>query len=160
VRQQAIPWVVALGVALLVGGCGASEVAAVDGGGEKLSGPPAPWESMSFEDRKRYMAKTVLPTMKPLFQAFDAEYYSDFGCATCHGSDAEDTGYTMPNDEIRALYPTGHADQLELVRTEKKTLQFMFGTVVPKMKTLLGAKSYDVATKTGFSCFSCHPAGE
>ncbi|MFO0744341.1 MAG: hypothetical protein U1F43_01535 [Myxococcota bacterium] len=128
-------------------------------GEAKASGPPAPWETMGFEARKAYMEKAVLPRMREVFEAYDPVFFADVGCTTCHGLDAEERRFAMPNPDILALYPTGHPKQIELVQKQPQMLRFMFGTVVPEVQALLGLPSYDPATKQGFSCFACHPRG-
>jgi mono/diheme cytochrome c family protein len=45
------------------------------------------------------MEARVVPTMAPLVSAFDPERYVDFGCATCHGSNARVRSFAMPNAE-------------------------------------------------------------
>jgi len=129
------------------------------GESERPKGPPAPWETMTWEARKAYMEAEVLPHMRPLFQAYDPAFFAQVDCTTCHGIDAEEQRFKMPNEDILALYPTGHPKQEELVRRQPKMLRFMFGTVVPEMTALLNAPAYDPETKQGFSCFSCHPRG-
>jgi len=47
-----------------------------------ISGPPTPWAQMTPEQKGHYMAEHVVPTMQPLFQAYDAQRYADFGCQT------------------------------------------------------------------------------
>lgn len=125
-----------------------------------IPGPPKPWAEMGKEERKSYMEATVVPHMKPIFQAHDPDFFGDFGCPTCHGRSAEDGTYSMPNQDIHKLYPTGSAEQKKLVQEEPEWLRFMIGKVVPNMQGLLGAPAYDPATKTGFTCFYCHPKGE
>ena len=122
-------------------------------------GPPRPWAEMSTVERKTYMASTVVPTMAPLFKAYDDAYFGDFGCQTCHGDHAISRGYAMPNPDIRALFPTGSQEQKDMVREDRDVLVFMFQTVVPNLRDLLGATNYDPDSKTGFSCHACHPKG-
>lgn len=141
----------------LLGGCAG---ASGDAPPARPAGPPAPWETMGFEAKKAYMKAAVLPRMRQLFQAYDAKFFADFSCETCHGLDAESGRYEMPNEELFVLYPTGHEKQIALVKRQPAILRFMFGTVVPEMRTLLGAAEFDPATGTGFSCFACHPRGE
>jgi hypothetical protein len=123
------------------------------------SGPPMAWASMGFDARKAYMRATVVPAMEPLFLAYDDAYFDDFGCATCHGDDAEARRFAMPNADLRTLYPTGSQEQKDMLAEDRDVLVFMFGTVAPHMKALLGAPDYDPATQTGFSCYACHPKG-
>lgn len=106
------------------------------------------------------MTHTVLPRMTRLFQTYDPKRFARVTCETCHGPGAEAGGYRMPNANNRALYPTGHPKQVELVQQQPEILRFMFNRIVPEMQALLGAEPWDAATGTGFSCFACHPRGQ
>jgi hypothetical protein len=54
----------------------------------KAVGPPeVAWKDMTYKQKRAYMKDAVLPTMKPIFQAFDAKEFKKFDCATCHGKD-------------------------------------------------------------------------
>lgn len=145
-------------VLLLVAGCGRDarpvEARPIP------SGPPAPWSTMGFEARKAHMTTRVLPRMTRLFQAYDAKRFARVTCETCHGAGAEQRAYRMPNPGLLPLYPSGHPEQLELVRRQPETVRFMFNRVVPEIQALLGAEPYDPTTGTGLSCFACHPRGE
>src|SRR5690349_2238439 len=55
------------------------------------------WDDMTPEQRGRFMAEVVVPQMRPVFQGHDATRYAEFGCATCHGANAHDVGFRMPN---------------------------------------------------------------
>ncbi len=122
-------------------------------------GPPRPWDDLSFEERKAYMRDTVVPTMKPIFEAWDEDFFADFGCATCHGADPEGRHFEMPNTDIAAMFPSGSAEQKKIIAEQRDWLVFMFNEVVPNMGDLLGVPRYDKETKTGFTCFYCHPKG-
>lgn len=128
-------------------------------GHERSAGPPQPWEVMSFEAKKAYMAERVLPRMKKVFSDYDPVFFANVDCTTCHGIEAEERQFKMPNPDILMLYPTGHPKQVELVQKQPEMLRFMFGTVVPEVQGMLGLPDYDPATKQGFSCFYCHPRG-
>jgi hypothetical protein len=110
----------------------------------------ATWDEMDFNARKKYMQDVVSPTMKTHFQAEDAEAFADFGCATCHGSGANDGSFSMPSD-MHDLDP-GNMPQPD----GPGLAGFMYETVVPEMATLLGTTPYDPKTNTGFGCFNCH----
>lgn len=125
-----------------------------------ISGPPKPWDTMTMEEKGKYMQEKVVPTMAPLFQAFDDALYSDFGCATCHGDDMQERNAAMPNPDLYALYPSGSPEQKQMVKERRPTLVFMFNKVVPHMRALLGKPVYDNDTGEGFSCYACHPKGE
>src|SRR5207237_8596681 len=52
------------------------------------AGKKIDWAKMDENAKKQYMKKTVLPTMKKLFVAFDKKHFSNMGCPTCHGEKA------------------------------------------------------------------------
>ena len=123
------------------------------------AGPPKPWDEMSFDERADYMKTTVVPAMKPIFEAFDADFFADFGCASCHGDAAEAGTFEMPNPDIMALPETGTPEQKQMVADSPEWLKFMIGKVYPNVRDLLGKPNWDNETKTGFSCFGCHTKG-
>lgn len=148
---------VALGVVvtLAMGGCGAS--APPEETRTTVADEGKTWDQMSFDERRRYMARRVLPEMAALFEEYDAERFSGFGCESCHGEDMQARGFAMPNPEIMALHPTGTEEQRRMVEEYRPMVMFMFNRVLPRMQELLNAPPYDEATGTGFSCFACHP---
>lgn len=153
-------------VGLLTLGCGGdanqAEPAATPEateGGETAAvhpGPPADWDTMSHEAKGEYMHDVVVPEMKALFQAHDAEEYASFGCKTCHGEDARDVGFEMPNG-----LPVLDPNQIgEYFGSDDPMAVFMTQTVWPRMAALLGEERYDSETHQGFSCFNCHESLE
>lgn len=154
--------VVAMALALASCGSDGAEPAAGEGtaGSEQaISGPPRPWAEMSTADKRRYMAEVVEPSMRPLFQEYDGQRFSDFGCETCHGNDMVARQFDMPNPSILALYPSGTPEQRQTVDRHPRMVRFMFNRVVPRMQRLLGMQTFDPATGEGFSCFNCHTHG-
>jgi hypothetical protein len=119
--------------------------------------PDRPWAELSHDERRAHMVRHVQPVMAELFAGYDAERFADVSCETCHGADAVERAFAMPNPSILALYPTGSIGQYQMVERYPNGVHFMFTEVVPAMRTMLGAAEYDAATHTGFSCFACHP---
>ena len=113
------------------------------------------WESMSFSERQKYMQTTVEPTMRKLFQAFDAKRYANFGCNTCHGKNQAAVASQMPNT-LTGLNPGKMPDPNSSNAYEAKFAKFMGTEVLPTMMTLLNSKPFDPATGKGMRCFSCH----
>ena len=59
---------------------------------------------MTFAQKKAYMKAAVMPTMKPVFQEFDAVKFKTFtSCATCHGKDGAERKFKMPSNDIHPL---------------------------------------------------------
>jgi hypothetical protein len=120
--------------------------------------PPAAagaWEGMSKEQRANYMKETVLPKMRPLFAAYDADDFKEMKCGACHGAGAKDKSFKMPNPDLPPL-PTDPEGWKKLETEEAEAVKFMKETVVPTMAALLGEKPFDPATHSGFGCFECH----
>lgn len=107
-----------------------------------------PWSEMTDAQKSTYMATDVTPQMAEIFKAYDADYYADFGCATCHGSNAASTGYAMPSDihELSVPPPDPSAGP---------AVEFMHNEVVPKMAELLEMEVND-GSNDGFGCYNCH----
>jgi hypothetical protein len=99
------------------------------------------------------MKSTVLPTLKPLFAAYDPKRFADIGCETCHGAGGEAKGWKMPNPALTKLEP---GKIMGLYNTHREAYVFMEGTVVPRMSRLLGQPVWDHSAMSGFGCFRCH----
>lgn len=110
------------------------------------------WLELSGRERGDYMSDVVVPAMKTLFQNFNAEHFDDFKCSSCHGDNARDVSFVMPNK----LAPLSSAEIGELFAKEDPTALFMRDQVVPQMRELLDADPFNPETGEGFGCFSCH----
>jgi len=151
---------------LTLAGCGGSSTEGEDTteettGGEEMAAEETPLAEMAWADvpedqRGRWMSEVVVPTMAPLFQEHDAERFADFGCATCHGEDAREVGFEMPN----GLAPLDPQQVGAMFQSEQPMAQFMVQTVWPQMTELLGEAPFDPETGEGFSCFNCHATAE
>jgi hypothetical protein len=150
-----------LTLVLLTCACGGPPATPPDddtaGGEDTVPSPPTPWAQMSLDDRRSWMMNEVVSRMSAHFQEFDGERYSGFGCATCHGPNAEERNFDMPSPALPALYPTGTPQQQQMVREYPEMVRFMFQRVLPTMQTLLGAPDFNQETGEGFSCYACHP---
>jgi mono/diheme cytochrome c family protein len=127
----------------------------------KVVGPPeVAWKDMSYQQKKAYMKSAVMPTMKPIFQAFDAKGFKTFNCATCHGDDGAERKYKMPSNGIHPLPNTPEAFQAKLKAepTWPKWTEFMAKKVEPAMGKLLDVPVFDPKNpvKGTFSCGNCH----
>ena len=126
--------------------------------GGALVGPPSvAWKDMTKDQRARFMARVVVPKMKPLFQTFDAKRFADFGCATCHGAGAKDHKFKMPNPELFVL-PGDRAGFAALFKEKPDWMHFMQSQVVPEMTRLLDRPEFDSdhPDPNALGCFTCH----
>lgn len=120
--------------------------------------PPAPWAEMDAAARGSYMAQSIVPYFRALFQEYDPERYATFGCPTCHGATATQRAFAMPNPDLLALHPSGSAEQIAMRNEHPRMVKLMFNHVVPAMKHAVQAEDFDETTGAGFSCYTCHPA--
>jgi cytochrome c553 len=127
----------------------------------KTVGPPEiAWKDMTFAQKKAYMKTAVTPTMKPIFQAFDAKKFKTVSCQTCHGQDGPERKYKMPSNDIHPLPGTPEAFQAKL-KTEPtwpKWTEFMAQKVEPAMGKLLDVPVFNPKkpVEGTFSCGNCH----
>ena len=118
------------------------------------------WKDMTFKQKKDFMKKSVTPTMKPIFQAFDAKKFKTFECATCHGADGSERKYKMPSNDTAALPGTPEAFQAKLKKEPDwpKWTEFMSKKVEPAMGKLLNVPVFDPRNPVegAFGCAACH----
>jgi hypothetical protein len=126
---------------------------------EKDATPPEgmAFKDMSHEQRAAFMKQTVVPTMKPLFQEYDAKRFGEFNCKTCHGASVADGSFKMPNPALPIL--PGPDKFMAFAKDPKNqaALNFMAGKVKPTMAKLLQKPEFDPKTNQGeFGCHACH----
>jgi hypothetical protein len=120
---------------------------------DEASAADASWGEMSFDQRKSFMAKKVLPQMKTAFSSHDADLFKGFKCDTCHG---DDDSFAMPNE---GMYPLSADDPLASgMEYDEKITRFMSEEIVPQMAELLGKEPWSPENPEGVGCFTCHPA--
>ncbi|HMF43697.1 MAG TPA: hypothetical protein VKQ32_23645 [Polyangia bacterium] len=121
------------------------------------AGKKIDWAKMDENAKKQYMKKTVLPTMKKLFVAFDKKRYANMGCPTCHGDKAAEKKFKMPNAELPKLpQPTDRAGFMAIQQKKPEAVKFMGTQVKPTMAALLGVPEWAPAKPDGFGCYQCH----
>lgn len=164
-KQLTWACVCALGMALA--GCGGGAEANEDDGppdGQETAGgdqaaaaeAPVAWADMSHEQRGAFMAETVMPEMQAMFQEFDGERFAEFNCATCHGENAREVNFEMPN----GVAPLDPAQIPGMFQSDQPMAQFMTQRVWPRMAELLQEPPYNPETHEGFSCLHCHATAE
>jgi len=127
----------------------------------KAVGPPqVAWKDMKYNQKKAYMKEAVMPTMKPIFQAFDAKKFKKFECQTCHGEDGAARKFKMPSNDIHPLPGTkeGFEAKLKTEPTWPKWTEFMAKQVEPAMGKLLDVQVFNPQkpVEGAFSCMNCH----
>jgi hypothetical protein len=106
-------------------------------------------EGMTKEQEIAFMKKNVVPEMAPVFKAYDAKSYAEFGCKTCHGPKFKEPKEYLPKLTFKDGKLTAFADKPEISK-------FMAEQVVPHMASAMGLKPYDPTTHAGFGCNGCH----
>lgn len=148
-----------LGLALVVAAglasCGGSSSKPARGSAETRAVVHT-WEHATWEDRHTTMTFVVLPNMGQLWQKFEHTDAPTLTCRTCHGEDAEEKKYAMPNPSLPPLDASHLPDPYSRDPHEAKWAAFMIHDVVPTMTDLLDAQPYDAKTDSGFWCFDCH----
>ncbi|HEY4393997.1 MAG TPA: hypothetical protein VGP64_08045 [Polyangia bacterium] len=114
------------------------------------------WEKMNESQRKKYMKTTVLPQMKKLFVAVDKKY-KDMSCGTCHGGNAAEVKFKMPNPELPKLPPpTDRQGFMALQQKKPDMVKFMGTQVKPAVAALLNIDEWSPTNPKGFGCYGCH----
>ena len=114
--------------------------------------PQVAWADMTPQQKGEFMQQRVMPEMRTMFQTFDAHRFEHFTCATCHGANAREVNFHMPNG-IAPLDPT----QIPGMFASQDPMHvFMTQRVWPRMTELLGAQRYNPETHQGFGCLGCH----
>ena len=162
-------WFVIAGVALALaiagcGGGGGGETSTGDdgmddgtSGGDDMSTPTdVAWADMDGEQRAQFMQETVMPEMTAMFQELDGERYAELTCATCHGDNAQEVSFAMPNG-VAPLDPTQIPAMFE---SDDPMAVLMTQRVWPRMAEMLGEPQFNPETGEGFSCLNCHATAE
>ncbi|HEY0482522.1 MAG TPA: hypothetical protein VGD37_33605 [Kofleriaceae bacterium] len=149
---------VVVAVALVAAACGSKPQAATTHGGEPKAAvalPDLPFDKLDHDQRIEFMKQKVMPVMKPIFQNHDAKDFAEFGCKTCHGDQAKDGHFDMPNAKLPKL------NFNDLSKFKKEDLEWMGKEVLPTMAKILDQPLYSKDNPKGFGCLECHtPEGQ
>lgn len=120
----------------------------------KVALPDVPFDQLDHDQRAEFMKQKVVPAMAPLFQQHDPKKYSEFGCKTCHGKQASDQHFDMPNPELPKLAKDA------MPTFKKEDVEWMMKEVKPAMAKLLQQSEWSPQNPKGFGCHGCHTVDE
>lgn len=136
--------------ALMIWGCSTAKGVGPAG----PDGKPTTWSQMSIDQRKAHMKKVVVPLAAEIFQSWRPQRYAKVDCTLCHGAGDYTGNYHMPTDHLPRL-----SGKLLLGPERAKypdTTQLKLNRLVPEMADALGVKRFNLVTRRGFGCYSCH----
>jgi hypothetical protein len=131
---------------------GSAAAGSAAGSGSAVAANDFEFDKLSKEEKVKFMKQKVMPTMKPLFQKFDAKNFANFTCKTCHGKDPQGTKYKMPSKDLPAL----DFEAIKAGKEDPKVVEFMSKTVKPQMAKLLNLPEMTETNMKGFGCLACH----
>jgi cytochrome c553 len=111
--------------------------------------PDVPFEQLDPDQRIEFMKQKVMPELQAIFQAHDAQEFAEFGCVTCHGEQAKQGQFDMPNPSLPKL-------NQDMSGFKKEDLEWMSTKVKPAMARLLGRSEWSPDNPQGFGCAACH----
>jgi hypothetical protein len=112
--------------------------------------PDVPFDKLDHDQRIEFMKQKVLPQMKVVFQNHDPKHFAEFGCKTCHGDQAKDGHFDMPNAKLPKL------NFNDMSKFKKEDIEWMGKEVMPTMANILGQPVYSKENPKGFGCLECH----
>ena len=135
-------------------GAGSGSAVAMAGSGAGSGSAAWDFDKLTHEEQMDFMKKHVVPTMKPMFQKFDAKHYANFGCKTCHGKDPKASKYKMPTPDLPKL----DFAALKAGKQKPQVAKFMGDVVEPEMAKLLQKPVYnpEKPDPSQFGCLGCH----
>lgn len=146
----------AVTVVILAAACGSkpptttAPTAKEGDGGAAVALPDVPFDKLDHDQRIAFMKQKVMPAMKPLFQNHDPKNFAGFGCVTCHGEQAKEGHFDMPNPKLPKL------NFNDMSKFKKEDLEWMNKQVEPTMAKVLDQPLYSKENPKGFGCLACH----
>lgn len=126
----------------LLGCGGGSSESSGSGTAHPIANEANRWAQLSFAERHELMTFTVHPTLAVRFQQYYGTDSATLACITCHGRDAEEVAYQMPNG-LPTLDPEAIPDTDEA--------RFMAEVVTAVADRTMRAGGT-------ITCFTCHPS--
>ena len=114
---------------------------------------------MSLEQKKAHMQKAIMPKAAKLFKEWRPKKYSHTDCRLCHGPVITNGNFNMPAENLPRL--SGKVLLGPEFNNHPQTTRLKLDQLVPLMSKALGKKSFNIITRNGFGCYSCHlgPSG-
>jgi hypothetical protein len=142
------------GMGSAMAGSGGGSGSAMAGSGAGSGSAAWDFDKLTHEEQEDFMKKTVVPTMKPIFQKFDAKHYKDFGCKTCHGKDPKKSKFKMPTPDLPKLDFVA----LKAGKQKPNIAKWMGEEIEPGMAKLLQKPVYnpEKPDPSQFGCLGCH----
>ena len=146
-----------VGLILVLAACGSKApattgpgAAAAGGGDANVVLPDVPFDKLEHDQRIVFMKRKVMPAMKPIFQNHDPKDFEKFGCQTCHGAQAKEGHFDMPNPDLPKL------NFADMSKFKKEDIEWMKNEVMPTMGKILQLPLYSEENPKGFGCLHCH----
>jgi len=143
------PVLMGLWILCAPGGCYPKGVGPEGPGGKRLT-----WPQMDEMQRRTHMKEVVLPLAAGVFQSWRPDRYAHADCTLCHGPAVETGNFRMPTDHLPRL--SGSVLLGPEFEKYPDTTQLKLDVLVPLMSDALGLKRFNVVTRSGFGCYSCH----
>jgi cytochrome c553 len=140
-------------LAFAAAACGSKPAATTTPTGEPAAAvalPDLPFEKLDHDQRIEFMKQKVVPQMKTIFQNHDAKDFAGFGCATCHGEQAKEGHFDMPNPKLPKL------NFNDMSKFKKEDIEWMKNEVMPTMGKILNLPLHSQENPKGFGCLNCH----
>jgi hypothetical protein len=120
---------------------------------------PVIWANMNNEQRIVHMRNVVVPLAQEVFGAWRPEKHSRVDCTLCHGTGVDTGNFKMPSGNLMRL--SGKLLLGPEFQINGDTTRLKLDRLVPPMAQALNKKRFNIVTRKGFGCYSCHlgPSG-
>lgn len=112
------------------------------------------WAEMDLAQRKMHMRGEILPRAGKLLSQWRPERFATIDCRLCHGKGSETDNFEMPTPHLPRL--SGKLLLGPEFEKHPETTRLKLERLVPMMSEALGLRSFNIITRTGFGCYSCH----
>jgi hypothetical protein len=148
-RSHVILFILMVSVTLVCWGCYPKGVGPMGTDGKKLT-----WPEMNQPQRRSHMKNVILPRAAELFGDWRPERFANVDCSLCHGIGQITDNFKMPTAHLPKL--SGELLLGPEFEKHPETTRLKLNRLVPMMAESLGLKPFNLVTRTGFGCYSCH----